>query len=157
MTNYAKLFAAIIICQFAGLIGSVFTFDSIPTWYALLNKPFFSPPNWVFGPAWITLYTLMGLSLYLVLEKQKGKKLASPAVVIFTVQLALNAIWSIIFFGMKAPMLAFFEIVLLWLAIAATILKFRTIDVRAAYLLIPYILWVSFASLLNLFVWLLNP
>ncbi|MCX6777492.1 MAG: tryptophan-rich sensory protein, partial [Candidatus Micrarchaeota archaeon] len=92
-----------------------------------------------------------------VLEKQKGKGLVSPAIVIFSVQLVLNALWSILFFGLKMPMLAFFEIIFLWLAIAATILKFRTVDVRAAYLLVPYILWVSFAALLNLFVWLLNP
>ena len=153
--NWARLFVAIVVCQLAGIIGSVFTVASIPTWYASLNKPFFNPPNWLFGPAWIVLYTLMGISLYLVLEKGLNEKTKIP-LAFFGVQLALNALWSILFFGLQLPMVAFFEIVLLWIAIAFTIYNFYPISKKAAYLLIPYICWVSFAALLNYSIWVLN-
>lgn len=150
--EYLKLFLCIFVCLVAGFIGSIFTTSSIPTWYASLNKPFFSPPNWLFGPVWTLLYVLMGVSLYMILQKKKSK----PALVIFGVQLMLNIIWPIIFFGLKNPLLAFVEIVALWTAILLTILKFRKISRTAAYILIPYICWVTFAAILNISIFILN-
>ena len=151
--NLLKLVFFIVISQLAGIVGSVFTISSIPTWYSTLQKPSFSPPNWVFGPAWIILYLLMGISAFLVWSKDKRTK---TALRIFICQLVLNALWSIIFFGFHNPFWAFIEIIALWLAILATILSFYRISRSAAYLLLPYILWVSFASVLNLSIVILN-
>lgn len=147
--NLIKLFLAIVICESAGLIGSLFTFSAIPTWYATLNKPFFSPPNFVFGPVWTTLYFLMGVSLYLVWMKKKS-------LTIFWIQLFFNVTWSLVFFGLKNPLLALINIIFLWTAIFLTIKHFFRISKLAAYLLVPYLLWVSFASLLNLAIVILN-
>lgn len=135
----------------AGVIGSAFTFSSIPTWYASLNKPFFNPPNWLFGPVWTTLYILMGIAAYLIWEKLDKKNIGKVknALTIFAVQLVLNSLWSIVFFGFKSPWYAFVVILLLWYAIFLTITKFSKIDKRAGWLLIPYLAWVSFASVLN--------
>ncbi len=148
-----KLAVSVFIPLFIGFIGAFFTAPSIATWYATLNKPPFSPPNWIFGPVWTILYVLMGASLYLVWRKGLNKK---PAF-LFGAQLLLNLLWSIIFFGLKSPRFAFAEIILLWGAIALTIIDFRKISHAAALLLIPYILWVSFAAALNYYVWILNP
>lgn len=158
--NIGKLLAAILLSQMAGIIGSAFTISAIPTWYADLIKPSFSPPNWIFGPVWTTLYTLMGISLYLVWNtKLKEKsKLAwkKESLNIFYAQLILNTLWSIIFFGIKNPELAFVGILLMWALIAATIFKFYRISKASAYLLVPYLLWVSFATLLNFAIAYLN-
>jgi benzodiazapine receptor len=151
-----KLTVCILLCELAGIIGSVFTLSSIPTWYAGLQKPWFNPPNWIFGPAWTTLYALMGIALYLAWEKGFEKRKNRIALSVFVAQLVLNAIWSLIFFGAKNLGLAFAEIILLWLAILANIILFYRIDRRAGLVLVPYILWVSFASLLNYSVWMLN-
>lgn len=152
------LIAAILLCEAAGIIGSLFTAPSIPGWYATLNKPSFNPPNWVFGPVWTTLYALMGISLYLVWKKgQENKKIdIKLPLAIFGFQLFLNFLWSILFFGMQSPLLGLLCIIPLWLSIAATIFYFYKISKTAAYLLIPYILWVSFASILNASIWMLN-
>jgi tryptophan-rich sensory protein len=150
-----KLVISIIICQLAGVLGSVFTMPAIPGWYANLNKPSFSPPNWLFGPVWILLYTLMGISLYLVWSR-KGSAGAKTALILFAIQLGLNTLWSLIFFGLRLPSAAFLEILVLWLFILLTILKFFPISKVAAYLLILYLLWVSFASLLNFYIFRLN-
>ena len=136
--NIGKLILTIIVCQIAGVIGSIFTTPAIPEWYATLQKPFFTPPSWLFGPAWITLYTLMGISLYLVWNKRD--KRVKEAVSIFFVQLILNSVWSILFFGLRSPFLAFIEIIILWIAILFTILKFYRISKNAGLLLIPYII-----------------
>lgn len=154
--KFARLIAAIIICQLAGVIGSVFTAPAITTWYAALEKPFFAPPNWIFAPVWITLFLLMGISLYFLWEKGLDKKENKIAVSFFALQLALNAVWSFLFFGLQSPFYAFIEIIFLWLAILLTIITFYRISKQAAYLLIPYILWVSLAAFLNLSIWLLN-
>ncbi|MBU0530860.1 MAG: TspO/MBR family protein [Candidatus Aenigmatarchaeota archaeon] len=154
--NYLKLIVSIIICQAAGLIGSVFTAPSIQTWYVGLNKPFFVPPNWLFAPAWTTLFLLMGISLYLVWNKGLKEQKNRCAIKIFGIQLVLNIVWSVIFFGLQSPLYAFIEIIILWIAILGTIIKFHRVDKKAAYLLIPYILWVTFAAALNLAVYLLN-
>ena len=150
----SRLLIAILICQFAGIIGSVFTTPSIPTWYAGINKPDFNPPNWLFAPVWTTLFFLMGISLYLVWEK--GIKTSRLAVYVFSAQLILNIIWSLLFFGLQNPFFAFIEIIILWVAILATILLFYRISKKAAILLIPYIAWVSFAAFLNYSIWILN-
>ena len=147
--NLPKLIFSIGICLGAGVLGSFFTFSAIPIWYATLNKPSFSPPNWVFGPVWTVLYILMGISLYLVWTKKKV-----PSV--FWVQLVLNAAWSIIFFGMKNPVLSLVDIVALWIAIILTIKSFYPISKTAFYLLIPYLLWVSFATILYLSIVIVN-
>ena len=147
---------AIILCQMAGVIGSLFTYKNIATWYVNLNKPFFNPPNWVFGPVWITLYAMMGVAFYLVWEKRKKAKAAMRGVVFFLAQLALNALWSIMFFGMKSPLLGLVTIAPLWALILASTYYFYKVSKPAAYLMVPYILWTSFAMVLNFFIWMLN-
>mgnify|MGYP002639638015 CR=1 FL=1 len=154
--NYWKLVASIVICQLAGIIGSFFTVSSVSTWYLTLNKPFFNPPSWVFGPVWILLYFLMGISLYIIWNKGIGSKESKIAISVFGVQLILNTLWSIIFFGLNLPLFAFIEIILMWLAIIATIVYFYRISKVASYILIPYLLWVSFAAILNFAIYYLN-
>ena len=144
-----KIITSIGICLGAGVLGSLFTVSSIPTWYQTLDKPFFSPPNWVFGPVWTILYILMGISLYLVWIKKKV-----PSV--FWIQLILNATWSIVFFGLRNPSVAFVNIIALWIAIFLTIKSFSKINRLSSYLLYPYIAWVSFASILNFSIWMMN-
>lgn len=154
--NLFKLLGAIIFCELAGVIGSFFTIPSISSWYSILTKPNLAPPNWIFGPVWTTLYALMGIAAYLVWQKGLERKEVKVALGIFFLQLALNVLWSIIFFGHHSPAGAFAEITLLWLAILATILIFRKISKGAAWLLVPYLLWVTFAGYLNLLIWRLN-
>lgn len=140
----------------AGAIGSLFTAPNIPTWYATLAKPELNPPSWVFGPVWTVLFVLMGTAAFLVWRKGTHKRDVQFALSIFGVQLVLNTLWSIIFFGLQKPNYAFLEIILLWTAIAATIVVFRNVSKLAAWLLVPYIIWVSFASYLNYMIWMLN-
>jgi len=147
----------ILLSQMAGIIGSFLTFDSVSSWYAYIERPSFAPPNWVFGPVWITLYAMMGLAAYIVWEKGWNKPAVKSALGWFGGQLMLNTLWSIIFFGLRAPGAAFVEILLLWAAIAFTISRFGRVSNVSAWLLVPYILWVSFAAILNLSIWLLNP
>jgi len=154
--NIAKLVFAIIICQLAGVIGSISTSSSVQTWYTELTLPSIAPPGWFIGTVWIILYTLMGISLYLVWNKGLRNKRVKEAVSIFFVQLALNSVWSILFFGLQSPFLAFIEIIILWIMILFTILKFYRISKNASLLLIPYIAWVSFALVLNFSIWWLN-
>ena len=155
MHKYVRLAISIIICQMAGIIGAVFTTPNIATWYATLNKPMFTPPNWVFGPVWLTLYTLMGIALWLIWSKGIGKE-TKPALYPFAAQLGLNTIWSILFFGLQSPLLGLVTIIPLWLLIAYTMFKFYKLDKNAAYLLFPYILWGTVATYLNIGVFLLN-
>ena len=156
LNNLFKLVIAIVISQLAGVIGSIFTISSIPTWYATLQKPSFSPPNWIFGPVWTTLYLLMGVAAFLVWRHGFERKEVKTALAIFGGQLVLNVLWSIIFFGLQNPFWAFIEIIFLWLAILWMILVFHKISRPAAYLLLPYILWISFASILNFSIFILN-
>jgi benzodiazapine receptor len=151
-----KLVASIILCQLAGLIGSIFTTPAIPTWYESLNKPFFNPPNWIFGPVWVSLYLLMGVSLFVIWKRRKNNPYANKGLIFFFVQLILNAGWSMAFFGLQSPLLGLINIILLWLAIFFTIQYFFKISRIAALLLLPYIVWVSFAALLNISLWVLN-
>lgn len=152
-----KLVASLVACQCAGLIGSIFTKPAIPTWYATLEKPFFTPPNWLFAPAWITLYVLMGIAAFLIWRKGLNREGVKPALLIFLVQLALNALWSVVFFGFKSLLGGVIVIAVLWVAILFTILKFFHLSNAAGALLLPYILWVSFATALNISVLVLNP
>lgn len=153
-----KFVFSIGVCFFIAFLGSAITLPSISTWYATLDKPFFSPPNWIFGPVWTTLYFLMGIALYLVISDKKKviRKQARTAVFVFGVQLIFNLLWSLVFFGLHQPLLAFIVIVALWYSIFMTIKYFYKISKPAAYLLIPYIGWVSFASILNLAIAVLN-
>jgi len=151
-----KYIVSIIVCLAAGFIGSFFTSPAIEGWYASVVKPSFNPPNWIFGPVWTTLFILMGIAAALIWSRGWDDKAVKIALVLFIVHLVFNVLWSVFFFGMQNPGLAFIEIIILWLMIAALIYLFYQIDHRAAYLLIPYILWVSFAAVLNFTIWQLN-
>ncbi|HKX23654.1 MAG TPA: TspO/MBR family protein [Candidatus Saccharimonadales bacterium] len=154
--NSVRFFLSLAIVSIAAWVGSIVTYPSINSWYAALDKPFFNPPNWVFGPVWTVLYLLMAISLYLVWSSQtsRSKKLALS---VFGVQLALNTAWSIVFFGLNQPWTGVAVIVVMWLAIAVTMAAFWPISKLATYLLAPYIAWVSFATGLNISIALLNP
>jgi len=176
--NFWRLIFCIAICELAGGIGSIFTFPEIGAWYKALIKPGFNPPNWVFGPVWTALFFLLGISLYLVWNKNwkiknkfgkdikgwnpwsekfwQGKWQKENVILVFCLQLFLNVLWSVLFFRMHLPGVAFFEILMLWFAILYTIVNFYRVSKTSAYLLIPYILWVSFAAILNLNIFLLN-
>lgn len=152
-----RLIAAVLLCIVVGSVGSLVTITGPGSWYGSLVKPAFAPPNWVFAPVWITLFTLMGIALYLVWEAGTGRREVKVALAFFGVQFALNVIWSFLFFGLRSPVLGLIDIIFLWILIAATILAFYRVDRRAAYLLVPYIAWVTIALSLNAAIWLLNP
>ncbi len=155
MKKIYKLIISLLIPQLAGGIGSVFTVGSVKDWYLVLVKPALNPPAWVFGPVWTTLFLLMGYALYLVWTDESGKsrRLAYSA---FGIQMILNTLWSVIFFGLHYPGGALLEMIFLWLGILGTIITFAKISRPAAWLLVPYILWVSFAGYLNYSIWILN-
>lgn len=155
MLKVIKLITSVCVPFVAAVVGSAVTIPNIATWYATLDKPFFSPPNWLFGPVWTLLYLLMGLSLYLVWVAQY-KKSKKSALVMFGLQLMLNALWSVVFFGLHAPWLGVIIIILLLVSIIATMRLFWPISKTAAYLMFPYIIWVSFATLLNIAIVVLN-
>jgi benzodiazapine receptor len=151
-----KLVVSIVACQCAGLIGSIFTSSAISTWYATIEKPSFTPPNWLFLPAWITLYVLMGVSAFLIWRRGLDDRRTRIALIIFLIQLILNALWSVAFFGLESPLYGVIVIVALWAAILVTLLRFFKISKAAGILLVPYILWVSFAAALNTSILVLN-
>ena len=153
MTRIAALVVAVGLCLAVGALGGWVTATSVKTWYPLLNKPGFNPPDWVFGPVWTALYVLMGLAAWRVWCA--GAK-SRTALWLFVLQLALNLAWSVVFFGLHRIGTAVAVIVLLEAAILATIAAFRPIDRLAAALLLPYALWVAFATVLNIAVWRLN-
>lgn len=153
--KWIKLIISIVIAQLAGIIGSLFTVTSGNSWYSSITKPSFNPPNWIFGPVWTLLYLLMGISLYFIWTSKKSKN-RKIALYFFFTQLVLNSLWSILFFGLQNPLLAFIEIIILWIAILLTILYSFKVKKTAAYLLIPYILWVTFAAILNFSIFILN-
>lgn len=156
LNNFFKLAVAIGVSELAGVIGSFFTISAIPTWYTGLVKPALNPPSWVFGPVWTILYALMGIAAFLVWKNGWERKDVKIALGVFGIQLFLNAIWSIIFFGLQSSDWALVDIVLLWFAIVWTMVVFYKISKPAAWLLAPYLLWVSFASYLNYSIWILN-
>ena len=150
-----KLGISIVLCQLVGFLGSLFTTPAIPTWYKTLRKPFFTPPNWIFSPVWISLFILMGISLFMVWRRQDHPRFKT-ALIFFFVQLILNVFWSAAFFGLRSPLLGLIDIVLLWVAILLTIKHCLRVQRMAGLLLLPYILWVSFAVALNFSLWILN-
>lgn len=150
-----KLIASILLPLALGAIAGMYTSQSIPDWYATLNRPSFNPPNWIFGPVWTTLYLLMGISLFLIWKQDAGKE-RNLAIFVFIIQQALNFGWSFIFFYFNRIGLALIEIVFLWISIVIMIRLFYKIKPWAAYINIPYLLWVTFAAILNASYYLLN-
>lgn len=153
--NILKFLASLLICQLAGMLGAIFTVQAIPSWYATLNRPAIAPPNGVFAPVWTTLFLLMGLALFLVWRRTADPG-APAALRAFAIQWLLNVLWSVAFFGLHSPLLGLIEIVALWAAIVLTIVRFARVSRPAAWLLAPYIAWVSFAVVLNASYWALN-
>ena len=151
-----KFIISIIICQSAGIFGSLFTIDAVPDWYTTLIKPPFAPPSWVFGPVWITLYFLMSISLYIVWVSEFKSKTRRDFFIVFGIQLVLNAIWSFLFFGLRSPLLGLVDILLLDIMVIITINYAKSISKVAAILLVPYLVWIVVASILNFGILLLN-
>ncbi len=150
-----KLLISVILPLGLGAIAGMFTAEAVPEWYASLNRPSFNPPNWVFGPVWTTLYLIMGISLFLIWKQNAGKE-SKQAIIIFFLQLLLNFLWSFIFFYFNMIGLALVEIILLWISIVIMLILFYRIKPIAAYINIPYLLWVSFATILNASYYFLN-
>ena len=151
-----KLVISIALCQLAGVIGGLFTSRSVTTWYPTLKKPSFNPPDWVFGPVWISLYFLMGVSAYLVWRKGLAEDGVRVALAVFLAQLVLNSAWSVAFFGLRSPLSGVVVIAFLWIAIVATMILFSRVSTAAVILLVPYVVWVSFAAVLNTSIYVLN-
>ena len=143
------------LCLGVGGLGGAVTAESVTTWYATLNKPSFNPPNWIFGPVWTALYILMGVAAWRV-WRAADRDTARGPLAVFALQLAVNLGWSVAFFGLRNPGLAVIVILALDLLVLATALMFRRIDRLAAWLLVPYLAWISFATLLNVTIWRLN-
>jgi len=153
--NVLGLFSALLICYGAAGLGGLFTSGSVQDWYQTLAKPSWNPPGWVFGPVWTALYGMMAVSVWLVWMGRPGKWASAP-ILLFAVQLGFNAIWSPLFFGLHLAGLAFVDIVLLWLSLMVTVYMFLKQRLAAGLLLVPYLLWVSFAAALNFAIWRLN-
>lgn len=155
-SNIGKLIFSVALCQLVGIIGGLFNAATIRTWYLTLNKPPFNPPNWVFGPMWITLYLLMSIALFLVWTTDFPGRTKQMAMTFFFIQLAINMAWSFFFFYLKSPGLALIDIIVLLIFILLTIWKFFPVNRTAGYLMLPYLLWVGFAAILNYSIWTLN-
>lgn len=151
-----KLIISLLIPLAVGITAGLFTRPEIDTWYAALNKPWFNPPKWIFAPVWTTLYILMGLGLWLVWKSAAAESVKKMAMYLFAIQLVLNFFWSIIFFNQHQLGWAFAELTVLWVFILATIFAFGRVSSAAAWLMVPYICWTSFAGILNYTVWKLN-
>jgi tryptophan-rich sensory protein len=149
------LVVLLVVCFAAAGIGGAVTTPKIATWYTTLAKPSCNPPNWIFGPVWSALYFCMTISAWSV-WRQGGFSGTTLPLTLFGIQLALNVLWSCIFFGLEQPGFAFVEVLLLWLAIAATMIAFWQRSSIAGILFVPYLAWVSFASVLNFLIWRLN-
>ncbi len=155
LREFGEVLVAIAVCESAGGLGAIATKDGTKTWYPRLKKPSFNPPSWVFGPVWTTLYAMMGVSGWLLWRRREDEA-AQRAGALFAVQLILNTLWSFIFFRWRSPGWAFLEVIVLWAAIVMTIRAAWRVDPLAGALLIPYLLWTSFALLLNGRIWQLN-
>ena len=157
MNKISRIAIVVIICLSVGYLSGMVTREAITTWYPTLVKPSFNPPNWIFAPVWTSLYVMMGIAAGLVWNQIASNKVAvTKALQFFGIQLVLNALWSYLFFGMHNLMLATIEVVLLWLLIFETYSQFAKINKTASYLLLPYLAWVSFASVLTASIWWLN-
>jgi tryptophan-rich sensory protein len=153
--SWISLVPFVVVCFAAAGIGSLFTATSVKTWYPQLRRPEWTPPNWIFGPVWTTLYLMMAISAWLVWRSASSPG-ARFALTLFAIQLLLNILWSVVFFGFRLVGPAFGEILLLWMMIVATTVAFVPISLLAAWLLFPYLAWVGFASYLNFRIWQLN-
>ena len=157
MNKISRIAIVVIICLAVGYLSGMVTRASITTWYPTLVKPSFNPPNWIFAPVWTSLYVMMGVAAGLIWNQITTQKAAvTKALQFFTIQLVLNALWSYLFFGLHNLMLATIEVVLLWLMIFETHSQFAKINKTASYLMLPYLAWVSFASVLTASIWWLN-
>ena len=157
MNKISRIAIVVIICLAVGYLSGMVTRASITTWYPTLVKPSFNPPNWIFAPVWTSLYVMMGVAAGLIWNQITTQKAAvTKALQFFTIQLVLNALWSFLFFGLHNLMLATIEVVLLWLMIFETYSQFAKINKTASYLMLPYLAWVSFASVLTASIWWLN-
>jgi tryptophan-rich sensory protein len=156
MQKIIKIVLVVLVCVSVGYLSGTVTRESITTWYPTLVKPVFNPPNWIFAPVWTLLYIMMGIAAGLVWTSEFEQKTVKKALGFFAIQLGLNALWSYLFFGLHNPLLALIEIVLLWLMIFETYNQFKKIDKVSGFLMIPYLAWVSFATILNASIWWLN-
>jgi tryptophan-rich sensory protein len=156
MQKIIKIVLVVLVCVSVGYLSGTVTRESITTWYPTLVKPVFNPPNWIFAPVWTLLYIMMGIAAGLVWTNEYEQKIVKKALGFFAIQLGLNALWSYLFFGLHNPLLALIEIVLLWLMIFETYNQFKKIDKVAGFLMLPYLAWVSFATILNASIWWLN-
>ena len=152
---WLKLLGSLILPQLFGFFGSLFTTPQIPGWYQTLQKPIFNPPSWLFAPVWTSLFLLMGVSVYFIWSEPKNSK-RNILLGLFIFQLFLNLFWSILFFGLQSPILALIEIIILWFAILICVIGFWKINKISSILLWPYLAWVSFASILNYYIFILN-
>jgi tryptophan-rich sensory protein len=153
--DVVKLVVSIAVPLLAGFGSTVWTINTIPTWYASLNKPWFSPPNVVFAPVWTTLYILMGVALFLIWRSPRNRT-RDTGIALFAAQLVVNVTWTFAFFGLQNTLFGVLTIVPLWILIAVTIYQFYKVDKWASYLLVPYLAWVSIATALNASVYMLN-
>ena len=157
-----KLIFSLLVCQLAGVVGSIFTLKSISTWYPTLIKPFLNPPNWLFGPVWTTLYILMGIACFIIWKKYSyvqeisEQKIIKNGMILFDIQLVLNALWPVVFFGAQNLGVSLIEILVLFTFVVLTTVKFFKISKVAGWLLVPYVLWTGFAIYLNYSIWILN-
>ena len=157
MNKITRILAVVVTCLAVGYFSGIVTRSAVTTWFPTLVKPSFNPPSWVFAPVWSMLYVMMGVAAGLVWDRiEAEREVVKKALIFFAIQLALNALWSYLFFGLQNPMLAGLEIILLWLMIFETYIQFAKINKIAGYLLLPYLAWVSFAAVLNGSIWWLN-
>ena len=156
MSNTLKLIISILIPVAVGAVSGFFTSSEIPGWYQTINKPTWNPPSWLFGPVWTTLYVMMGVALFLIWKSDASQSVKKTAIILFATQLVLNFFWSFIFFNQHQIGWAVVEIITMWIFILLTIFAFAPINKIAAWLLVPYISWVSFATILNYTIWQLN-
>ncbi len=157
MNKITKILTMIVTCIAVGYLSSELTREGVQTWYTTIEKPSFNPPNWVFAPVWSALYVMMGLAAGLVWDRIDSQRpVVKKALTFFWIQLALNALWSYLFFGLHNPLLALIEIVLLWLMIYETFVQFGKVNKVASYLILPYLAWVTFATVLTASIWWLN-
>jgi translocator protein len=150
------LVGCIVLCEGVGAIGGMVTRPSLAGWYAGLEKPPFNPPNWLFAPVWTAIFAAMGVALYLLLQAPISASARNTALLVFFAQLGLNLLWSVLFFGLRSPGLAMIEILALWGAVFACMWILFGISTTAGALFVPYVLWVSFAALLNFELWRRN-
>ena len=156
MSNLFRLAIAVTIPLAVGGLSGFATAQGVRDWFPTLIKPWFNPPSWVFGPVWTLLYLMMGIAASLVWQKGWSSGAVKVALVLFAIQLVLNGLWSVLFFGIRSPGLAFAEILLLWVSIGGTIVLFWRVSPAAGMLLLPYQAWVTFAAVLNASIWILN-